>query len=236
MDASVTPESPAVALPSSRRRWLRLALILGLVTVGLEQAWRHGHDYVFADKFAAVEPGKVYRGAWQQNWPMRRIVQNEQIKTIVALAHPPTHPLVIREQALASELGVKWLHVPIVDNRTLDDGEALFDRIEEAAAIVADPANQPVYFHCHHGINRASMVHIAYRILHCGWTLEQASDEVARTFGLVQVDKGPDYRIMDRFYQERVLPRRGAAAANPSDPATSTAAAGASSHAEPRLH
>ncbi len=221
--ATPLPPTPVAARPN----WVRLALILGLVALGLQQVWRHGHDYVFADKFAAVEPGKVYRGAWQQDWPMRRLVRTEQLKTIVALAHPPTHPLVLKEQALARELGVKWVHVPIVDDRTLADGAALFDRLEEAVAVVADPANQPVYFHCHHGINRASMVQIAYRTLHCGWTLERATAEVADTFGLVQVDKGPDYRIMDAFYAARVLPRRAGAAPEPA-PATAatTAAAG----------
>ena len=84
----------------------------------------------------------------------------------------------------------------------------LYDLIEEAAAKVADPANQPVYFHCHHGINRASMVHMAYRMLYCGYTIDEAEAEVARQFGLRQVDKGPDYRHMRGFYETRVLPRR----------------------------
>ncbi len=158
---------------------------------------------------AVVEPGRIYRGAWQQDWPMRGLIRDHRIKTVVALAHRPTHPLAIREKALADELGVRWLHIPIVDDRSLVDAESLMDKLEAAAAAVADPANQPVYFHCHHGINRASMVQMAYRMLYCGWTLEQATDEIARTFGLSEVDKGPDYRSMARVYRERVLPRRG---------------------------
>ena len=137
---------------------------------------------------------------------MRRLVRDHKIKTVVALAHPPDHPLVVREQALARELGVRWVHVPIVDQRSIGDKQTISDRLEEAAAILADPTNQPVYFHCHHGINRASMVQIAYRTKHCGWTLEQATDEIARTFGLVEVSHGPDYRHMQSFYNERVLP------------------------------
>ena len=113
--------------------------------------------------------------------------------------------------------------MPIVDDRSLSDEEHLFDRLEEAAAILADPAAQPVYFHCHHGINRASMVQIAYRTLHCGWTLDQACDEVARTFGLQQVNKGPDFRYMSMFYARRVLPRREAAAAAVAAPTAPTA-------------
>jgi len=37
---------------------------------------------------------------------------------------------------------------------------------------------------------------------------------VADTFGLVTVSKGPDYRHMTRFYEERVLPRRAETAAS----------------------
>ncbi len=203
----MTPNPEVGSTPSRRRIWTRRLVILGLVTLGLQQAWRHGHDYVFADKFAAIEPGKIYRGAWQKDWPMRRIIRDDQIKTVVALAHPPEHPLAKEEKALCDELGVSWVHIPIVDDRSIMDGEALFDRLEEAAAVIADSKNQPVY-----GLNRASMAQIAYRTLYCDWTLEQATTEVARTFGLTRVDKGPDYRRMTEFYAERVLPRRQAQA------------------------
>ena len=105
-------------------------------------------------------------------------------------------------------MGVKWIHIPIVDERTSDLADGISDQLERAASIIADPANQPVYFHCHHGINRASMVQIAYRTLYCGWDLDRATEEVATTFGLIKVDHGPDYRHMAKFYKERVLPKR----------------------------
>jgi protein tyrosine phosphatase (PTP) superfamily phosphohydrolase (DUF442 family) len=193
---------------SKSELWLRRGIILGLVVLAGWQAWRHGHDYVFIEQFAEVVPGKVFRGAWQHNWPMRRVLRQNGIKTVIALAHPPTHPLTIAEKDLCEEKGVKWLHIPIVDERQTGDPKSIFDPIERAAAAIADPANQPVYFHCHHGVNRASMVQIAYRTMHCGWTLEAATDEIAKTFGLREVNHGPDYRWMSMFYDERVLPRR----------------------------
>lgn len=196
----------------SRRKWIRRSLGGALGCLAVHQTWRHGHDYVFADKFAVVEPGKIYRGAWQQVWPMRRVVQNYKVKTVLALAHPPTHPLAIREKAMADELGYRWVHIPIVDQRGTGDRHAISDLLEQAAAVVADPKNQPVYFHCHHGVNRASMVQIAYRTKYCGWSLEQATAEIAGTFGLVEVSHGPDYRHMESFYRERVLPYRRAQA------------------------
>lgn len=199
----------------SRRRFrpLRFGLIFALVAFGVEQAWRHGHDYVFPEKFAVVDTGRVYRGAWQYEFPMRSIVKQYQIKTIVALAHRPDSSMVLRESALARELGVRWIHLPITDDRReLGAGESLFDRLDDAADVLANPANQPVYFHCHHGINRASMVQIAYRLKHCGWSLEQATEEISRNFGLRKVDKGPDYRIMEAYERERIKPGRESAA------------------------
>jgi protein-tyrosine phosphatase len=192
----------------THRLWLRRGLLFGLVALACQQVWRHGHDYVLIEQFAEVEPGRVYRGAWQRDWPMRRVIRQDHIKTVIALAHPPEHPLSRGEKALTAELGVNWLHIPIVDERQTGDPKSIFDPIERAAAAIADPANQPVYFHCHHGVNRASMVQIAYRTIYCGWTLEQATDEISRTFGLREVNHGPDYRIMALFYQERVLPKR----------------------------
>jgi len=201
---------------SRRRVWARRLLLVGLVILAGEQTWRHGRDYVFADRFAVVEPGRIYRGAWQQAWPMRRLVRDYKIKTVVALAHARGsvgYAMAIRERALAEELGFRWVHIPIVDDRTATDGHSIADQLDRAADALADPANQPVYFHCHHGINRASMVQIAYRTKYCGWTLDRATREIADSFGLVAVNHGPDYRYMAEFYNERVLPARRAQAA-----------------------
>jgi protein-tyrosine phosphatase len=193
---------------TNRRRWLRRVLLGGLAVLVCQQIWRHGQDYIFADRFAEVVPGRIYRGAWQKPWPMRRIVDRYKIKTVLALAHPSDHPLSVSERNLAREMGFRWLHVPIVDERLTGDYQVINAKLEEAAAVLADPKNHPIYFHCHHGINRASMVQMAYRTKYCGWTLEQATDEISRTFGLIKVSHGPDYRHMQSFYIERVLPFR----------------------------
>lgn len=193
---------------SRRRLILRWTLIVVAGLLAVEQTWRHTYDYLLPEQFAVVDEGKVYRGAWQMTWPMKRIVREHGIKTVVALAHPPGSDWVKKEAALAEEMGFQFVHVPIVDDRTDEESELLYDRIEEAADAIANPANQPVYFHCHHGVNRASMVHMAYRMLYEDYTIDEAEAEIARQFGLKQVDKGPDYRHMRGFYEDRVLPRR----------------------------
>ena len=191
-----------------RKTWVRRGFAICFLLLVAEQAWRHGHDYVLAREFAVVEPGKIYRGAWQRDWPMRRIVSDCKIRTILALAHPDDHPLAVSERALAKELGVRWIHIPIVDQRSSANPKTLGDLLDDAAAVLANPKNYPIFFHCHHGLNRASMVQIAYRTKYCGWTLDQATDEVAETVGLVKVTHGPDYRHMVDYYNDRVLPFR----------------------------
>ncbi len=197
---------------SNRRRWLRRGLACGLAVLAGEQVWRHGHDYLFADQFMTVVPGKIYRGAWQKPWPMRRIVHDYKIKTVLALAHPVNHPLAVSERALAKELGFRWVHIPIVDERNTKDYRVINAKLDAAAAVLADPKNYPIYFHCHHGINRASMAQMAYRTRYCNWTLDQATDEIARTFGLIEAAHGPDYRHVLSYYTEHVLPNRPPAA------------------------
>ena len=109
------------------KRWARRILLIALVGLGCEQLWRHGHDYIWPDKFAVVEPGKIFRGAWLKPWPMKRVVKDHKIHTVVALAHQVDDPLAIQEKALSKELGFQWVHVPIVDDRSLTDGDHLFD-------------------------------------------------------------------------------------------------------------
>jgi hypothetical protein len=193
---------------SINRRWVRNAVLIVTAGIAVQQLWRHGHDYVFPSRLVTVEPGKIFRGAWQKPWPMRAIIHDHKIKTVLALAHPSDDPLVISERELASKMKVKWVHIPIVDQRGTGDKqaeEAISDLLEQAAAVLADPKNYPIFFHCHHGLNRTSMVQIAYRTKYCGWTLAQAADEIERTVGLVKVNHGPDYRHMVNFYESRVL-------------------------------
>jgi len=193
---------------STRRKWVRIAFSIGLAALAAHLIWRHGHDYVFPNQFAEVVPGKIYRGAWQKEWPMRQIARDRKIKTVLALAHPYDSAIAVKERALCKELGIRWVHVPIIDQRSEEQPKTIFELLDDAAAVLNDPANYPIFFHCHHGLNRVSMAQIAYRTKYCGWTLQQATDEVASSFGLVTVNHGPDFRTMTNYYDKCVLPFR----------------------------
>ena len=87
----------------TNRRWVRRAVLIVTAGIALQQLWHHGHDYIFPSRLFTVEPGKIFRGAWQKPWPMRAIVHDHKIKTVLALAHPSDDPLVIRERKLAAD-------------------------------------------------------------------------------------------------------------------------------------
>lgn len=44
--------------------------------------------------------------------------------------------------------------------------------------IVSDPAKQPVFVHCHWGADRTGMMCAVYRIVLCGWSKDEAIDEM----------------------------------------------------------
>ena len=170
---------------TTNRRWIYRAIMIVTAGIALQQLWRHGHDYVFPSRFVTVERGKIFRGAWQKPWPMRAIIHDHKIKTVVALAHPPDDPLVIQERKLAAELGVKWLHIPIVDQRGTADKsaeEAVSDLIDEARSTAWPIPRQSagVFFHCHHGHRTERRWFKSPTGPSTGWldTQEQAADEI----------------------------------------------------------
>ena len=67
---------------SRRRLIVGSGLITAAVSTGVVQYW----DEVFLKRFAEVVPGQVYRAAWQRPWPIRRLVENYNIRSILSLS------------------------------------------------------------------------------------------------------------------------------------------------------
>ncbi len=56
--------------------------------------------------------------------------------------------------------------------------------------MVADPSQQPVFIHCQHGADRTGMMVAVYRIAACGWSKEEAIEEMSqKRFGFHPVWK-----------------------------------------------
>jgi protein tyrosine phosphatase (PTP) superfamily phosphohydrolase (DUF442 family) len=133
------------------------------------------HAYVNGEKrVRVISPTRLIRGAWQAPAALRSIIAREKIKTIVTLT-PINHddPKYIGQARVVAESGLSWLFVP------MRGSQATLDQMVEAADLLADPARQPVFFHCVAGHHRTSLAHAAYLIRHCGWPAQSAWNEVA---------------------------------------------------------
>jgi len=147
---------------------LALGLGSGIFLVMHRDSWFEKRVYV-------VVPGRLVRGAWQRKGPLRRIISREAIKTIVTLTAINSADPKFRDQAeVVQDTGVRWVVVPMRGSRATPEQMAL------AADLLADPACQPVFFHCVAGHHRTSLAHAAYLIRHRGYTADQAWQAVSR--------------------------------------------------------
>jgi protein tyrosine phosphatase (PTP) superfamily phosphohydrolase (DUF442 family) len=177
---------------------MAVASIVALVGAA---AWPF-RDHVLMKNFRIVEPGGVYRGAEQKPGPLRRIIERHEIRTIVCLVDPEPN-----ERAVAKSLGVEWLWVPLGDS----SADVTFDRLEELADILAAPTKRPVFFHCRRGVYRSNLGQAVYRMKRCGWTLEQALDELHKS-GYDPEESGGDQScavLLARYERERICGRAG---------------------------
>jgi protein tyrosine phosphatase (PTP) superfamily phosphohydrolase (DUF442 family) len=153
------------------RDWsLRIALALA-VAGALVWSWKN----LAEKRVKVVEPGRLVRGAWQKSGPLRRLIDREQIRTIVTLtAINRDDPKYITQERVVRQTGVDWVIVP------MRGSTATLEQMAEAADLLADPARQPVFFHCVGGHHRTSLAHAAYRIRHQGWSAERVWAELLK--------------------------------------------------------
>jgi protein tyrosine phosphatase (PTP) superfamily phosphohydrolase (DUF442 family) len=180
----------------------RLGLVLIAACAGFV-AWRW--DDLREKKVRVVSPGKLVRGAWQRPGPLKAILEREGIRTIVTLtAINRDDPKYVAQSAVVDEAGVNWVIVP------LRGSTASLDEMAQAADLLADPARQPVFFHCVGGHHRTGLVHAAYRIRHEGWTAERAWRELAE-LPWTRPDQDADDRRKIEAFAAREEARRKAA-------------------------
>jgi len=99
------------------------------------------------------------------------------VKTIISLRHHSRQ--MEDERRLAEQLGMRWVNIPMWFWWRPSDRQ-----VREFLTIVNDPANRPVFVHCRQGWNRAGIMTAIYRMVHDGWTAQQAYAE-GRRLGMV---------------------------------------------------
>jgi len=72
-------------------------------------------------------------------------------------------------------LGMQYFNIPMKASKA-----ATPEQTDYFFKLVNDPANWPVYVHCKGGRHRTGALTAAYRIVHDGWTADQAFDEMKK--------------------------------------------------------
>lgn len=159
-------------------------------------------------RFAEVIPGAVLRGGYPQPEQLRWLTQRYGVRSVVSLMRDEAHsPRTIDEHRTVRELGLRFAEFPMPG-----DGLADFDALDGAAdAVDAGEEFGPVYLHCAAGQQRSNAATAAYRMRHCGWTLDQALAELEQRFGLDRTRNARLVTHLTRYWNERVAPTRQAA-------------------------
>jgi uncharacterized protein (TIGR01244 family) len=92
------------------------------------------------------------------------------IKTLIDLTDEDANP---REQALAAQAGLNYVHIPMTTHKAPTPAQ-----LTEFLQTVNDAAKQPVYVHCVGGRHRTGVMTAVYRMTHDGWAADRAFKEM----------------------------------------------------------
>ena len=123
------------------------------------------HNLPGLSNVGRVAPG-IYRGALPEKEGYETL-KKLGIKTVIDMRVNGN------EKAEVEAVGMKSIRIPIWMTRT-----SLQTKTEQVVALMADPANQPVYVHCRYGRDRTGIVVAAYRMKHQGWSLADAETDM----------------------------------------------------------
>ena len=144
------------------------ASVLALAVFAAAQtAQRDASSRIRVDNFGCINE-KFYRGAQPQDSDYEDLAALG-VKTIIDLQQNGER----NEQRMVEAAGMKFYRIGMSDSS--------WPSAEKAAQfikIVNDPANQPVFIHCHGGRHRAGIMTAIYRMTHDGWDADRAYKEM----------------------------------------------------------
>lgn len=129
------------------------------------------------DNFAKVNQA-YYRGS-QPSGPEYGQLAALGIKTIIDLTSDDAQS---DERSLAEAAGLKYVQIPMTTHTA-----PTAEQIKEFLGLVNDGQQGPVYVHCVGGRHRTGVMTAVYRMVHDGWTADQAFAEMK------QYKFGPDF-------------------------------------------
>jgi protein tyrosine/serine phosphatase len=159
------PERKRKAKPRPLAR--RVALLLGataLLALAASQAW------VLAGRFAAVEPGRLYRSAQMPPDRLVDLCRSRGIRTVVDFRR--TEARARAESEALGRAGIRHVHLP-TGQVPAPETVARFLEVMDASA------GEPVLIHCTHGVGRTGVFTAVYRMEYGGWSARRAWLEAA---------------------------------------------------------
>jgi tyrosine-protein phosphatase SIW14 len=85
------------------------------------------------------------------------------------------------EREAVEAAGMRSVEIPMNTMKNVDPAA-----VRKALSVMTDPANQPVFVHCHHGKDRTGLVTAVYRMEVEGWSEAEAEEEM-EAFGFHEV-------------------------------------------------
>ena len=147
------------------------------------RAWMPG-----VPRFAEVESG-FSRGGRPSEEGIRALAARGY-RTIVSLRHDE------EERARVLAAGMEYVEVPMKAG-LLGAPEPTDDQARAFLAVVGDPARRPVFVHCRRGRDRTGVMVALYRVARCGWTAEEAIEEMN------DLGMSVHYRAFRQYIRER---------------------------------
>jgi protein tyrosine/serine phosphatase len=152
----------------SRASAASLALILSLAALSTAQSPLNDRiSKIQIENFGRINEN-YYRGAQPKKNDYAELAALG-VKTVVDLQREG----VADEPTIVESLGMRFYRIGL-SSRSKPSPED----VARFLAIVNDPANQPVFVHCHVGRHRTGVMTAIYRLAHDGWTADRAYAEM----------------------------------------------------------
>jgi protein tyrosine phosphatase (PTP) superfamily phosphohydrolase (DUF442 family) len=137
-------------------------------------------------RFAEIRPGLARGGEPSEEG--LQYLRDQGYRTVVSFLTSES------ESAYIVRSGMHYVHIPIRSG-PFSAQPPTEEQVRHFLSVVGDSSRYPIFIHCHAGKDRTGAMSAIYRMEMCGWTADEAVEEM-RAFGF-----SSRYRKLFRFVQ-----------------------------------